>query len=177
MTSHTIRHRDDRRDRDEASVESLMIPFAVVVLDVLRHGESEVPLSDRNQPVQAFFFGRPHEPLRVSICIRRAHRREDDADTRDPQSAPRREAPTECALPVPRQYARVSSAEIADAQVTRPVAEDDIRDGDRRGSASPRLGSLLETNGRVPRRRPQPFLNSPEVQAPSSHVAGRDCSA
>ena len=36
-------------------VESLVIPFFVVVLDVLRHGPPEVPLPYRNQPVEAFF--------------------------------------------------------------------------------------------------------------------------
>jgi hypothetical protein len=65
MTSHTIRHPDDRRGRNEAIVQSLVIPFGVVVLDVLPHGAPEVPLTDRNQPVQAFFFNRPYEPFRV----------------------------------------------------------------------------------------------------------------
>jgi hypothetical protein len=53
---HATRHLDDRRARDEPIVQSLVIPFAVVVLDVLRHGTPEVPLADPNQPVQAFFF-------------------------------------------------------------------------------------------------------------------------
>lgn len=63
------------------------------------------------------------------------------------------------------------------AQLTPPVARDGIRDVDRPGSGSPRLGSLLEPNGRLTHRRPQQRLNCPECQAPSSRVAGRDCSA
>jgi len=41
--------------------ESLVIPFGFVVLNALRHRSSEVPLPDRNQPVQTFSFDRPHE--------------------------------------------------------------------------------------------------------------------
>jgi hypothetical protein len=53
-----------------------MIPFAVVVLDVLRHGLPEMPLPDRNQPVKAFFLDRPHETFRVGVGVsRQLHRR------------------------------------------------------------------------------------------------------
>ena len=54
--SHATRHLNHQRACDEAVVESLVIPFFVVMLDGLRHGRPEVPLPDRNQPVQAFFF-------------------------------------------------------------------------------------------------------------------------
>ena len=50
------RHLDHQLARNEAIVQSLVIPFFVVVLDVLRHGPPEVQLPDRNQPVEAFFF-------------------------------------------------------------------------------------------------------------------------
>ena len=53
-----MRHLDDRPARDEAIVESLVVPFSMVVLNVLRHGPPEVSLSDRHQPVQAFFVDR-----------------------------------------------------------------------------------------------------------------------
>src|SRR6478672_686944 len=69
-------------------VESLVIPFAVVMRDVLRHCVANVPLSDRNQPVQAFFFDRPHEPFRVSVSIRSALGDQDNADPCLPQSTP-----------------------------------------------------------------------------------------
>jgi len=74
-----------------------VIPFAVVVRDVLGHGAAEVPIPDRNQPVQAFFFDRPHEPFRVRVRIGRALRDPDDADSCVPQSAPHVTAP----LPIP----------------------------------------------------------------------------
>ena len=54
MPSHTTRHADYRRARDEAIVEALVVPFSVIVRDVLRHGAPEMPLPDRNQPVQTF---------------------------------------------------------------------------------------------------------------------------
>ena len=56
MASDTIPHLDDRRSRNETIVQALMIPFGVVVLDVLRHRTPEVPLTDWNQPVQAFLW-------------------------------------------------------------------------------------------------------------------------
>src|SRR5258705_1670648 len=54
-----------------------MISLAMIVGDELRDSLSEVLLAERNQPVQTFFFDRPHEPLRVGIriggLIRRAY--------------------------------------------------------------------------------------------------------
>lgn len=97
MASHATRHLDRWRARDEAIVESLVIPFAVVVLDVLRHGPPEVPLPDWNQAVKAFFFDRPHEAFSVGVRIGRALRDEDQADTRVLQSTPHITAP----LPIP----------------------------------------------------------------------------
>jgi len=57
-----------------------MIPFGVIVRDVLRDGRSEVSLAERNQPVQAFFFDGPHEPFGVGNRIGSALGREDDTD-------------------------------------------------------------------------------------------------
>src|SRR5262245_41814343 len=48
-----------------------------------------------------------------------------------------------------------SAVNTTRAQLTRHVVQNGIRDGDRPGSASPRLGSLREPNGRVTPRRPQ----------------------
>jgi hypothetical protein len=45
-----------RRAREEAIVETLMIPLAVVVLDKLPDRPPEVPLSDRHDPIQTFLF-------------------------------------------------------------------------------------------------------------------------
>jgi hypothetical protein len=42
-----------------------MIPFAVIMGDTLRDGSSEVPLPERNQTIQTFFFDRAHEAFRV----------------------------------------------------------------------------------------------------------------
>jgi hypothetical protein len=97
MASHPTRHLDHRLARDEAIVESLVIPFDVVMLDVLRDGATEVPVPDRNQPVQAFFFDRPHEAFRVGVGIRGARGRKHDLHTRVPESTPDVTTP----LPIP----------------------------------------------------------------------------
>jgi hypothetical protein len=84
-----------------------MIPFAVVVLNVLRDGPPEVALPDRNQAVEAFFFDRPHEPfvrVRIGPALRDAH----NLDTSVPQSTSHVAAP----LPIP----------IADQDVLLAVA-------------------------------------------------------
>ena len=50
---HAIRPVDDRQSSDESVVETLVIPFLVIVLDELRHRAPEMPLPDRNQPVNS----------------------------------------------------------------------------------------------------------------------------
>jgi hypothetical protein len=92
-TLHTSRHLDRRRARDQAIANALVISFGVVVLDVIRHGAAEVPRPDRNQAVQAFFFDRPHEALRVRVRIRRARRGQHDADAGVTESTPHVLAP------------------------------------------------------------------------------------
>jgi hypothetical protein len=67
--SHATGKLDHRRDRDEAIVKALVIPFAVEMLDVLCHRPPEMPLADRNQPVEAFFFDRPHEAFRMTFAF------------------------------------------------------------------------------------------------------------
>lgn len=42
-----------------------MIPLAMIVLDELRDGVPEVPLTDGNDPIETFFLDRPHESLGV----------------------------------------------------------------------------------------------------------------
>ena len=68
MPSDATHHPDDRRARDAAIVEALMVPFSVIVGDVLRHRAPEVPLPDWNQPVQAFFFDQPSFQRAVPAC-------------------------------------------------------------------------------------------------------------
>ena len=75
----------------------LVIPFDMVMRDVLRDRRSEVSFAERNQPVQAFLFDGPHEPFGVGICIRGALGRKHDADARLVESTAHVTAP----LPVP----------------------------------------------------------------------------
>src|SRR5687767_6954575 len=61
MASDATPHLDHWQARNQAIAESLVIPFAVVMLDECRHGSPEMPLADRNQPIEAFFFDRSYE--------------------------------------------------------------------------------------------------------------------
>ena len=97
MPSHATRHPDDRRARDEAIVEALVVPFSVIVRDVLGHRAPEMPISDRNQPVQTLFFDRPNKTFRVGVRIRGAPRSEEHTDTRLLESTPHLTAP----FPIP----------------------------------------------------------------------------
>ena len=54
----------------------------MIVLDELAHGTAEMALTHRNHPVEAFFFDRSDEALRVRIRVRRPHGRQHDANPR-----------------------------------------------------------------------------------------------
>ena len=97
MASHATRYRDRRRARDEAIVESLVIPFPVIVLDEFVQRVTEVSLPQRNHPVETFFFDRPDKALGVGIRVRRTRWRQCDANARIGESASYRRAP----LPIP----------------------------------------------------------------------------
>jgi hypothetical protein len=60
---------------DELVVQSLMIAFAVVMLDELVHRLAEMTLAQRYHPIQALLLDRSHEPLRVCVAVRRLERR------------------------------------------------------------------------------------------------------
>jgi hypothetical protein len=75
MTSYMTCHLDHRLAGDQPIVQPLVVPFSVIVLDILGHGPPEVPLPERNEPVQALFFDRPYEPLGVGVGVSsRLHR-------------------------------------------------------------------------------------------------------
>ena len=87
-----------RRRHDQCVLESLMIPFTVIVVDELRDGLSEVALAERNHPVETFFFDGSHEALRVGIRIRRPHGRQHDANPGVAQHPPHVLAPCPIAI-------------------------------------------------------------------------------
>ena len=68
------------RSRNQLVVETLVIPFAMVVRDKFRDRAPEMTLPHRNHPVEAFLFDRSDEPLRVRIRVRSACWRQDHAD-------------------------------------------------------------------------------------------------
>ena len=51
-----------RPPRNQLVLESLMIPFTMIVVDELCDGPPEVMLADWNDSIQALLFDRPHEP-------------------------------------------------------------------------------------------------------------------
>lgn len=57
---------------DEFVAESLTVAFAVVVGHELREGTPQVPITKRDQAVQAFLFDRANKRLRMRVAIRRA---------------------------------------------------------------------------------------------------------
>ena len=67
---------------DQVVVQSLMIPLMMIVFDEFPNRPSEVPLADRNHPIETFLFDRSDESFRVRIRIRRPQRRLHDADPR-----------------------------------------------------------------------------------------------
>ena len=55
---------------DQLIAQTLMIPFAMIVLDEFADGSPERPFTDENQPVEAGFLDRPYEPFRVRVQSR-----------------------------------------------------------------------------------------------------------
>ena len=68
------------RPRDQPVVESLVIPFKMIVLDKLRDRASEVPLPQRNHSIETLFLDRTHESFGVRIRVRGARWCQDHAD-------------------------------------------------------------------------------------------------
>ena len=67
--SHATRSLDRWRAGDEATVEPLVIPFPMIVLDEFRQGVPEVSLPQRNHPIEQFFFDRPNKALDVGVRV------------------------------------------------------------------------------------------------------------
>jgi hypothetical protein len=54
---------------DDLVVQSLMIAFAVLMLDELVHRCPEMPFPPRNHPIQTLLLNRSYEPLRVGVGL------------------------------------------------------------------------------------------------------------
>jgi hypothetical protein len=59
---------------DQFVAEALMVAFAMVVDHELPERTTQMPLTQRNEVVQAFFLDRANKPLRVRIAVRGAKR-------------------------------------------------------------------------------------------------------
>src|SRR5262245_51564501 len=57
-----------------------MVPFAMIMDDKLGARATEMPLTERNHPIQTHLFDRADEALGVGVRIRRLVRRLDDAE-------------------------------------------------------------------------------------------------
>jgi hypothetical protein len=62
------------RGVDEIVAEALMVPFTVIMCDEFGKRTTEVPLPERDEAVEAFFFDGTDEPLRMSAAVRRPER-------------------------------------------------------------------------------------------------------
>jgi hypothetical protein len=69
-------------------METLMVPRAMIVLDELRDGVPEVPLTDGNDPIETFVPDRPYESLGVGVGVGRALGDQHHANTRVPEATP-----------------------------------------------------------------------------------------
>src|SRR5262249_40700645 len=55
---------------NQGVLKTLMISFAMVMRDKLRHRSSEIAFPNRNDPVETLLLHGPSEPLRVRIRVR-----------------------------------------------------------------------------------------------------------
>ena len=83
---------------DQFIAEALMVALAMIVGHELGERATEMPLTERNHPIQAFLFDGPNKPLRMRIAVRRPKRCLDDAHTRRLEQIPNREAPLPIAV-------------------------------------------------------------------------------
>ena len=60
---------------NERVLESLMIPLAMIVLEELGHGPSQMALAEQDRPVETFVSNRPRKTFGVGIRIGRLERR------------------------------------------------------------------------------------------------------
>jgi hypothetical protein len=68
--------------REEQVVQTLVVPFEMVVLDELAHGAAKMSLTERDQLVQALGLDRQHEALGVCVQVETARRKLDAFDSR-----------------------------------------------------------------------------------------------
>src|SRR4029453_15445790 len=59
---------------DERVAQRLMIALVMIVIDEFPDRPSEVPLADRNHPIETFLLDRSDESFRVCVRIRRLER-------------------------------------------------------------------------------------------------------
>ena len=59
-----------RRSREQHIAKTLVVPFAVVVGEVLHDGPPEMSFPQRHDPVQAFAFDREHKSLGIGVQVR-----------------------------------------------------------------------------------------------------------
>jgi hypothetical protein len=57
-----------------------MVALTMIMIDKRCDRVSKVALADENDPIEALFFDRSHEPLRVRIRVGRLERRLDDEE-------------------------------------------------------------------------------------------------
>jgi hypothetical protein len=101
---------------DQLIPEALMIALAVVVDHVLCKRTTKVPLTERNEPVQALFLDRADKPFGVRVAVRRAKRCLNHLHTGILKQLPDGEAPLPVAVaeehPVSAQQALIRNCQM-----------------------------------------------------------------
>src|SRR4029453_3241909 len=70
------------RHVDQLVAEPLMVAFAMVMGHEVGKCPPEMPFTERNEAVEAFFFNRSNEPFGVRVAVRRAQRRSNHSHPR-----------------------------------------------------------------------------------------------
>ena len=83
---------------DERVVESLVVPLAVIVCYELGERPPQVPLTERDDAIQAFLFDGAYEPLRMRIAIGRHERCPNQPEASRSEEALDRGAPLPIAI-------------------------------------------------------------------------------
>ena len=103
---------------DQFVAKPLMVALGMVMDHEVGERAPEVPLTQRNQPIQAFLFDRPNKPLRMRIAVRSTERCLDHPHTRRLEQLSNRKTPLPIAVAdqdaVSVEHALVRRCELAD---------------------------------------------------------------
>ncbi len=152
-----------RRTIDERVAEFLMVSFTKLMGVEFAKCATEMPLSERNEAVEAFLFDRTYEPLRVRVAIRRPEGYPYDPHTRRFKNVLNPDAPL--AITVADQHSLRSKQTVRVGHLPRDLEHECLVGMRRAGDEldAPRMG--FNDEDRVVRDEPAecPHLAREEI--------------